>query len=162
MVIDNQNNLYKIKSKFFIIGFIFIVLITFSLMSDFFKVYFFDFSGWLYAFLFFTIFIIIITYRSILNYNYILFDDESDKIILRYYPIKIFEKKFKSIEISKISYKGFEEKIYFFKQKHDIILYQKTIKGIAKYPPVSITALDKQQKKDLLFSLKNYSRSDKK
>jgi hypothetical protein len=154
MIIDNQNNLFKIKTQFFIIGFIFIGLITSSLMSDFFTKNFPYLSGWLNALIFFAIFVLILIYRNILNYNYIYFDNESDKIILRYYPIKIFSKDFKSIEISKRSFTGFEEKIYFFKQKHDIILYQKTVKGIAKYPPVSITALDNSQKKQLLLSLK--------
>jgi hypothetical protein len=155
MVIDNQDNLFKIKTNFFIIGFIFITLITSSLMSDFFYDYIFKMSKWIYAIIFFMIFILILTYRGILNYNYIHFDNESDKIILRYYPIRIFTKSFKSIEISKSAFGGFEEKIYFFKRRHDIVLFQKTSRGIAKYPPVSITSLNKGQKKELILSLNN-------
>jgi len=122
-------------------------------MSDYFIENLIDIPRWLYVVAFMLIFIFILVYRYFLHYNYIYFDDENNKIIIRYYHLKLFNKNFKSIEIPKNSFVKFEEKIFFLKQRHDLILYQKTNKGIAKYPPVSITALNKVQKKEIILSL---------
>jgi hypothetical protein len=153
MIIDNQKNLIRIRTQFFFIGFSFITLLTISIMSDFFILNLFVFERWIYVIFFIVVFGLILIYRNYMNYNYIYFNDESAKIIFRYHRIKMFERSYKSIEISKNTFINFEEKIFFFNQRHDIILHQRTNKGIAKYPSVSITALDKMQKKELIVSL---------
>ena len=157
MIFDNQKNLIRLKTQFFIIGAVFISLIVASVMSDaFFKVY--PLPTWIYVTSFVALFFAIILFRDYLNYNFFYYNDESDKIVFRYYRIRLFERKYKSIEIPKSSFSGYEEKVYFMKQKHDIILIQKIKKTDAKYPPISITALDKAQKKDMLLSLNKYIR----
>ena len=109
MVIENQINLNKKKKHFFFIGFIFITLISTSLMSDYFTLYLFPFPGMNYALFFLFVFVLVLIYRTFLDYNYIFFNNESDKIILRYHPLKFFTKDFNSIEISKGSFRDFEE-----------------------------------------------------
>lgn len=89
-----------------------------------------------------------------INYN----DEEGDKIILRYIPQGSFKTQRKSIEIKKnelIKYSVINSKAGL--NKH-LILFQKTPKGVAKYQPVSIKGLTKNEISNLLNSLGNYSK----
>ena len=153
MIIENDKILFKKKSNFIVIGFFSLTLIASSLMTDYLSLSIFPFPGIYCAIFFLLVFVLILVYRNFLNFNYIYFSNETDKIILRYYPIKFFTKDFRSIEISKSSFRDFEEKKSFLGKKHDIILFQLTKKGIAKYPKISLSALNKKQKRDLTDTL---------
>ncbi len=92
-------------------------------------------------------------YEWFRNYNYIYFNDESDKIVLRYFAPHIFTAKKHSIEIPKREFSGYKLKSFFLAYRENIILQRKTTKGTADYPPVSITALNHKEKHDLLLAL---------
>jgi len=92
-------------------------------------------------------------YESFRNYNYIYFNDESDKIVLRYFSPGLFTTKKNSIEIPKKEFAGYELESFFMRYREKLIILRKTGKGIAKYPPVSITALNPTERHNLLFSL---------
>ena len=92
-------------------------------------------------------------YNTFRNYNYIYFNDESDKIVLRYFSPAIFTNKKNSIEIPKREFAGYKLSSFFLRYRESIILFRNTGKGIAKYPKVSITALNKEQRNSLLDSL---------
>jgi hypothetical protein len=74
---------------------------------------------------------------------YIYFEDTGDKLIIRYYPLKILNQKKNSIEIPKKDFIKFTTEKFFFRKYEKIILYQKFKKGIAKYPPISLSAVNK-------------------
>ena len=92
-------------------------------------------------------------YQSFRNYNYIYFSDESDKIILRYFSPNIFTSKKNSIEIPKKEFAGYVLDSFFMRYREKITLLRQTNKGVAKYPPVSITALSIDERHMLLFVL---------
>jgi hypothetical protein len=92
-------------------------------------------------------------YESMRNYNYIYFNDESDKIVLRFFPPTLFTAKKNSIEIPKKEFAGYTLKSFFMRYRESIVLYRNTSKGKAKYPPVSITGLSNEERYSLLFSL---------
>ncbi|MBU0766124.1 MAG: hypothetical protein KJ607_14975 [Bacteroidetes bacterium] len=85
-----------------------------------------------------------------LKLNYIYFSDEGQKIVLRYFSLSIISKEKRAIEIPKKEFSGYEILHSFFNKRMEIILLQKRKTGIAKYPPVSITALKKAEQ-DALF-----------
>jgi hypothetical protein len=58
-----------------------------------------------------------------------------------------------SIEIPKSQFIKYEIKKKYFGLRTSIVLYQKTDKGLSKYPPVSLATLDKSEKRDLLENL---------
>jgi hypothetical protein len=98
-------------------------------------------------------YIIYSVYESFRNYNYIYFNDDSDKIVLRYFTHAFFTTKKNAIEIPKKDFAGYKVNSVFMKYRESIVLYRSSGKGVAKYPPVSITALNNAQRFDMLKSL---------
>lgn len=103
------------------------------------------------------IWVILAFMPMILNYQYISFSDDGDNIIFRYFTAGIVGGKKNSVEINKISFAGYKTETRFFGMIQSIILYQKFKEGIAKYPPVYITALSREEKDKVFKSLKHYS-----
>jgi len=99
-------------------------------------------------------------YQTFRNYNYIYFNDESDKIVLRYFSPNVFTSKKSSIEIPKKEFAGFLLDSFFLRYREKIILLRRTGKGIAKYPPVSITALDAHERDMFLHALDELKRKN--
>ena len=101
-------------------------------------------------------------YNTFRNYHYIYFNDESDKIVLRYFSPSIFTSKKNSIEIPKKEYSGYMVKSVFLRYRETITLLRHTGKGIAKYPPVSVTALNAHERDMLLHALDEWRRKNEK
>lgn len=91
------------------------------------------------------------------NYQFIFFSDEGDNIIFRYFNAGITGGKKNSLEISKSTFAGYKTESKLFGLSKSIILYQKIGQGVAKYPPVYISALSKSQVLQLFTILNAYS-----
>ncbi len=87
------------------------------------------------------------------NHNYIYYSDTGNKLILRYFSLRPFEEKKNAIEFNKNELHNFEIKKTMPGINKSIIIYRKTTKGIAKYPPVSLTALSKTDQEKMMASL---------
>jgi hypothetical protein len=107
-------------------------------------------------------YVIYSVYQTFRNYNYIYFNDESDKIVFRYFSPNIFTSKKSSIEIPKKEFAGFLLDSFFMRYREKISLLRHTGKGLAKYPPVSITALDAHERDMLLHALGEWKRKNEK
>ncbi len=99
------------------------------------------------------IYILIFLYFHVLDLNYIYYTDENGKIILRYYSLRSISKGYKSIEIPKKEFVKFEIQKSFYDLKEYLILFQRMKNGVAKYPPVSISALSHDEREELKQSL---------
>jgi hypothetical protein len=93
----------------------------------------------------------------ILNYQFISYSDEGDYIIFRFFTSGIVGGKKNSIEISKISFSGYKIESRFFGLIQSISLFQRFQEGIAKYPPIYISALTSEEKAKVIKSLNAYS-----
>jgi hypothetical protein len=89
----------------------------------------------------------------VLNYQYISYTDEGEFIIFRYFTAGIVGGKKNSVEINKISFAGYKTETRFFGMVHNIILYQKFQEGIARYPPIYISALSRAERDKIFKSL---------
>lgn len=107
-------------------------------------------------------YVILNIYNAFRNYQYIYYNDESDKIVLRYFSPNIFTSKKNSIEIPKKDFTGYNLKSFFMRYRESITLSRRTSKGVAKYPPVSITALDANERDMLLHALGEWKRKAEK
>jgi len=105
-------------------------------------------------------YVINVFYRNLRNYNYIYFSDESDKLILRYFPPNLFTSKKNSIEFPKKEFAGYELHSFFLRYREKLVLLRRTSKGIAKYPEVSITALNNDERHALLITLNQLKRKN--
>ena len=93
-----------------------------------------------------------------MNYTYFYFSNNSKNLVFRFYTLRIIAGKPKTIEISRTNFVKYDIVVGFHDKKDSLVLYQKTPKGMAKYPPISLTLLSKNQKTDLkrtLFAMTN-------
>ena len=88
-----------------------------------------------------------------MEYTYLYFSNEGKNLLFRFYVIQNFSSKPRSIEISRSNFVKYDIVTSFFNKKDSLVLFQKTPKGIAKYPPISLTLLSKKQKTELKRAL---------
>ena len=103
-------------------------------------------------------FLIFYWYQYQMHYTYFYFSDNSKNLVFRFYSLRFFSGKPRTIEISKTSFVKYDIVTSFFNKKDSLVLFQKTDRGIAKYPPISLTLLSKKQKTELkraLFAMTN-------
>lgn len=106
------------------------------------------------------VYLIIAFIPMFLNYQFIYYSDEGENIVIRYFTTGITGGKKNSVEIYKSTFQGFKTGSKYFGLVQSIILFQKVGQEIAKYPPVYISALTKEQKNKLLRSLNLHSPKD--
>ncbi len=106
------------------------------------------------------LFLLFYWFQYQMEYTYFYFSNNNKNLVFRFYSLRNLYGKPKTIEISKISFFKYDIITSFFNKKEALVLYQKTPKGIAKYPPISLTLLSKNQKTDLKRALYAASNSD--
>jgi hypothetical protein len=103
------------------------------------------------------IWLLVALFPMVLNYQFIFYSDEGDAIIFRYFPAGIVGGKKSSVEISKSTFAGFKTEKKYFGLSKSIVLYQKLMQGVAKFPPIYISALSREQYGKLVHALNQYS-----
>ncbi|NOZ46167.1 MAG: hypothetical protein GXO79_05230 [Chlorobi bacterium] len=91
------------------------------------------------------ILILFILISNKIKLYYIMLSDEAKKITLNYLTLSPVENKKRSISIPQKDFIKYKLNTSFYGFKKTIILYRKTPKGTAKYPPVSISSLNKKE-----------------
>jgi hypothetical protein len=86
---------------------------------------------------------------NILNYQFVSYNDEGENIVLRFFTAGIVGGKKNSVEINKNLFAGYRIESKLFGFRRNLILYQKLGQGIAKFPPIYISALSLEQRTKL-------------
>jgi hypothetical protein len=76
--------------------------------------------------------------------------------VMRYYPISLFTSRKNSIEIPKSQFIKYEIKPFLLGTQKWVILYQNFRNKEAKYPPVSLSAVDRKDREKILSSLEKH------
>jgi hypothetical protein len=103
------------------------------------------------------VFIIISVISVMRNPYYFYFDDSNEVLMFRYYPVGFFNSKKNSVQIPKQHFVKFEIVKYFFGFEEKLVLYQNYRNKVAKYPPISLSAVDKADTEKLKNTLLRYS-----
>jgi len=103
------------------------------------------------------IYLVLSVTRSLRSPYFLAFDDSSDVLIFRNYPVSIFNSRKKSFEIPKQHFVKFEIKKYFFGLEEKLIVYQLYRKKVARYPAIPLSAVDKADREKLKAALSRYS-----
>lgn len=157
MKIDNQKNIYRIwlrKMAFTIIFTASIITVMFLKAFDHPES---PITKYHVIIAISVVFIIISTIGVFRNPYYFYFDDSKDVLVFRYYPVGIFNSKKNSVQIPKQQFVKFEIVKYFFGMEEKLILYQNYRNKVAKYPPITLSAVDKADKEKLKNILQRYS-----
>lgn len=101
------------------------------------------------------LYIVYYSFTYIRDLNYFYFNNNSSKIIIRYYSLKPLSSEQNSLEISKQDFQKYEIQNSLGGLRKYLIIFQRTAKGIAKYPPISISILKKKDVDQLTRELSN-------
>ena len=99
------------------------------------------------------LYVISLVAESLLELNYIYYNDDKEKIILRYFSMSVFSRRKNSIEIPKSEFGGYELKEAMWGLKPIIVLLHRFNEKDARYPEVSLSGLSKNELQLLLKSL---------
>jgi len=154
MVIDNKKTIINLHLRKLLLIVLLSIAVVLLLYFEIFSKKFLGFEQKYLIFILIGLYLFYYFWGLICGYHYFYYSDLSpSKLVFRYYSLAPLSKRQNSVEIRKEEfYKfAFEEKMFGLRKY--LILYQITGKGIAKYQPISISLLNKNQKQDLSVSL---------
>jgi len=158
MILDIRRTVIKKKLRSFFMTIAVILIIVLVLFTNLYDEDAMKISKLLMTVIFIAVYLLFVLFNILRDFNYIYFNDEGDKLVLRYFSLSIFTQKKNSIEIPKRSFAGYKIEKSIAGLKERLVLFQQLENRIARYPGVSITALTSKQKSDILDSLDRFSK----
>ena len=159
MKIDNQRNTYRIWLSRLVMTIVFTLVIIVIIFLPWFEDPDSRLSKYHFVILFALIYIVVNVYNLLKRPYFVSYSDHGEMIILRYYPLSLFNSRKHSIEIPKKQLVKFELEDFLFGSQQKISLYQNFRNKTAKYPSISLSALDKEDQDRLIQSLSKYTGS---
>ncbi|MBN1989842.1 MAG: hypothetical protein JW783_10635 [Bacteroidales bacterium] len=92
-------------------------------------------------------------YYGLKRTTFISYNDETSRIVVRHYRLRMFDPPKNSYEIPKEQFLKYELQRDKLGLWEELTLYRVTGQKVAKYPSFSISTLSKEQRKNLLGSL---------
>jgi hypothetical protein len=157
MTFDNSKRIISLRINLF---FATIILIAWIILAYIAKVIEFPLLGMSEAFctlILVGIYLVILLLPMVRNIQFFFFSDEGQNFVFRYFNAGIVGGKKNSISIAKNTFAGYKIEKKYLGLSSSLILFQKVGQNIAKYPPIFITALSREQKEKLFFLLNQYS-----
>jgi hypothetical protein len=157
MTLDNSKTIVGIRIKLFGATIVFLAYIILAFAANIIKFPLLGMSDTLWTVILTIIYVFIAILPMILNYQFVFYSDDTDKIVFRYFTSGIVGGKKNSVEIDKRSFGGYKTEKRMFGLIQSIVLFQNFREGVAKYPPVYISAMTKEEKAKVFKSLNSYS-----
>jgi hypothetical protein len=158
MTFDNSKTIISLRIKLFGATVVLLAYLAMAYVIELIKFPFLGMGDTPWTVILIAVWVILAFMPMVLNYQYISYSDDGDFIIFRYFTSGIVGGKKNSVEINKISFAGYKTETRFFGMVQSIILYQNFQEGIARYPPVYISALSREEKKKIFKSLNLHTR----
>lgn len=152
MIFDNRDTVFKLNKRRYILILVYLTLMSVIIFSGLFE----DRLKIQLAVIVSILYIIYTIFSYLLNYSYFSYKDDKDKIMLRFASLRPFDNRKQAIDIRKKDLKGYVLKKSIMNFREDLILKVSTKKGLANYPPISITALSAKHKQMLINSLRQF------
>jgi hypothetical protein len=156
MTFNNSKTIINIRIKLFAATVLLLAYLTLAYVAKLIKFPLLGMEDTIWTISLIVIWFILAFIPSFLNYQYISYSDDGENIIFRYFTAGIISGKKNSVEINKASFEGYKIETRLFGTIQSIILYQKIQSGTAKYPPIHISALNREEKSKIIKSLNSY------
>ncbi|MFZ5431391.1 MAG: hypothetical protein ACOZDD_14275 [Bacteroidota bacterium] len=144
MILDNSERIKHIKRLFY--------MISVLLVASFAALMFMDQVG--RALLAAGILVVWFLVFQAIDFQYIYFSTDDDKIILRFYPaVKFGRKEYQTIEFPSNLLHDYTIEKSVFGMVEDLVLLVRTKRGVAEYPSVSMAALSQSDRQKIKRSL---------
>jgi hypothetical protein len=157
MTFDNSRTIISLRLKLLGATILLLAYIVLTYVAKMIKYPLFGMSDSVWTLILVTIYLIIAFLPMFLNYQYISYSDDGDKIIFRYFYAGMVSGKKNSVEIDKKSFSGYKTESRFFGLIYGITLFQLLKEGVAKYPQIYISALTRKERERILRSLNLYA-----
>lgn len=157
MTFDNSKTIISMRIKLFGATVILLAYLAMAYVIKLIKFPLLGLDDTIWTVILITVWVLLAFMPMVLNYQYISYSDDGEKIVIRYFTAGIVGGKKNSVEITRNSFAGYKTDSRFFGMIQSIILYQRFQEGTAKYPPVYISALSREEKDKLFNSLKKHS-----
>lgn len=157
MKIDNQRNTYRIWLSRLVMTVVFTLIILLIVFLPWFDETAFWLTKYHVAIFISAIYILINWINYLKRPNFVAYSDQGEMLVIRYYPVSMFTSRKHSIEIPKQHFVKFELQPFLFKTQQKLIVVQNFRGKEAKYPPISLSAMDKEDREKMLDSLIKYS-----
>ncbi len=158
MKIDNQRNIYRIWLRKLIITIIFtmsiIALVFLNILNKPDSVI----TKYHVVIAIAAVYIVVSLIGLFRNPYYFHLHDTTDMLVIRFYAVSLFNHKKNSIEIPIQHFVKFEIETFFFGLEEKLVVYQNYRQKVAKYPPISLSAVDKSDRDRLKIVLTRYSK----
>jgi hypothetical protein len=159
MTFDNSKTIISLRIKLFAATVALMAYLAIAYIINLIKFPFLGMSDTIWTIIFVGIWVILAFMPIVLNYQFISYSDDGDYIVFRYFTSGIVGGKKNSVEINKTTFSGYKIETSAFGFVQSIILFQKFPQGVAKYPPVYISALKPAEREKILKSLNIYAPS---
>jgi hypothetical protein len=159
MTFDNSKTIISLRIKLFGATVLFLAFIVLTYVAKLIKYPLFGMSDTFWTVILAAIYLFVAFLPVFLNYQFIYFSDDGEDIVIRYFTSGIFGGRKNSVEISKKSFSGYKIDTSLFGLVRSITLYQQFKEGVAKYPPVYISALTREERTKVLRALNLYAPS---
>jgi len=156
MTLDNSKHIISLRIKLFGATVVFLAYIILTYAAEIIKFPLFGMSDTLVTTILSAIYVIIVFIPMLLNYQFVYFTDDEEKIVFRYFNAGIVGGRKNSVEIHKQTFTTYKTEKKFFGLKTSIILYQRFNEGVAKYPPVYISAVPEKERQKIFSRLNLY------
>ena len=157
MTFDNSKTIINIRIKLFGATITFLAFIVLTYIAKMINYPLFGMSDTFWTVLFVGIYLVIVFLPMFLNYQFIFYSDDSDRIIIRYFTAGIVDGRKNSIEIDKRTLSGYKTKSRLFGLIQSIILFQKYNEKVAEYPKIYISALSRKERAKIIKSFNSYT-----
>jgi hypothetical protein len=153
MTFDNSKTIISQRIKLFAVTVVFLAFIVLTYIAEMIKFPLLGMGETAWTLILTVLYLLYAFMPMYLNYQYIYFSDEGENIIFRYFTAGIVGGRKNSIQISKNTFSGFRIDKKLGGLIQSITLMQKFREGVAKYPPVHISALSGEEREKIIRAL---------
>lgn len=145
MTIENQKTVIRIFLRKMLLAIITAVIIVAILATKWFKPELLGITQYQWIILVAAIYILLVGGSWLRGLNYFYFNDKGDKLIIRYYAIRPLGRRKRAVQIPKTALAKYEITKTNLGLKKILILHQHVKKNVAKYPPIGVTSLTRDE-----------------
>ncbi len=157
MTFNNSRTIISLRIKLFGATVVFLTFIVLTYVAEMIKYPLLGLSDTAWTLIFVGLYLFFAFLPMFLNYQYVSYSDEGDTIIFRYFTAGVVGGKKNSVEINKKTFSGFKTDSRYFGLIQSITLFQQFNEGVAKYPPIYLSALKREDRAKIIRSLKVYA-----
>lgn len=157
MTFDNSRTIISLRIKLFALTVLLLVYIALTYAAHLIKFPLLGMSDTVVTLILVAVYLFLAILPMLLNYQYVWFSDDEERIIFRYFTAGIIGGRKNSVEINKATFEGYQLEKKYFGLSKSLILFQRIGQKTAKYPPIHVTALNRDQLDKLLRALTKYT-----